>query len=790
MTDSEKEQDNTNQMPDDSNISHNEPPSPSPESILKHVSAMLSNKNSNEPPLSRPSKRDVEFCKVWADYWRYVIGVNVIPADTRNKITVIGWKKYKNSSVPNWQHEQWIKDGAFAKGMALIPGRAWHRNDKIGQYLVCLDADRWNAILEICTRNGKTIPLQELAQKFLVEQHKDNTDKAHIYFYSPIPFPKKSPDSILGLEVKGLGEHGIVYCSPSTHKNGYPYEIIGTIQPITLNTIQARELVQHLNQICIEYGVQYLDKVSIIDRSLKDMVKTLTINHTIKVHLGQRHSTLISLADSLLFNHLAGGKKNESQLKNFFDRVNEELCDPPLSWVERDSIWESALDFVDRIGTHVRANIKKSVNNENESGNDLVVSMAEKIMRNHTFATMNDSGEIYYYDVHRGVYIQGGEVLVETKAEEYENRISTIKVAEIANKIRRRTYVSRTEFDKDLEVFNLKNGLYNFKADRFTPHTADYLSIVQLPINYDPNAKCRNVLRFLGQVLRPKDVFTVLQLFGYCLYRTAKYEKAGMFCGIGDNGKGTLIKLFERFLGDQNVSHASIQELNNDRFAIADLHGKLANVCADLKAEKLTNTGTFKMLVSGDTIRAQKKHGQPFDFRNTSKQIFSANEIPESSDQTYAYFKRWLVFLFDKIFQGEDKDINLIDKLSTDEELSGLLNLAIIGLRYLIKENSFLRVDDVNTVQREYNKNANVMEDFLDNQCRTDLTDRNNYTICRDLYHSYILHCKHSNKPPVSDNVFGSHLIAKGIRKERRMLNRIREYCYVGISVSNDGSIA
>jgi putative DNA primase/helicase len=141
-------------------------------------------------------------------------------------------------------------------------------------------------------------------------------------------------------------------------------------------------------------------------------------------------------------------------------------------------------------------------------------------------------------------------------------------------------------------------------------------------------------------------VFTVLQLFGYCLCRTAKYEKAVMCCGPGDNGKGTLIKLFQSFLGDRNVSHASIQELNNDRFAAADLHGKLANVCADLKAERLTNTGNFKMLVSGDTIRAQRKHGQPFDFRNIAKLIFSANEIPESDDQTYAYFKRWIILLF------------------------------------------------------------------------------------------------------------------------------------------------
>jgi hypothetical protein len=57
-----------------------------------------------------------------------------------------------------------------------------------------------------------------MAHKFIVEQHKDNLEKAHIYFYSPIPFPKKSSDSILGLEVKGVGEHGIAYCAPSIHQ--------------------------------------------------------------------------------------------------------------------------------------------------------------------------------------------------------------------------------------------------------------------------------------------------------------------------------------------------------------------------------------------------------------------------------------------------------------------------------------------------------------------------------------------------------------------------------------------
>jgi hypothetical protein len=154
-----------------------------------------------------------------ADFWRCNIGVNVIPANKRKKCPNIQWKQYQDCPIPDWQYKRWIKDNAFSKGMAVIPWRAWHRKDKIGQYLICLDADKQKAIEELCTRNGKTISLQGLAQKILVEQHNDNADKAHIYFYSPIPFPKKSADSILGLEIKGLGGHGIIFCSPSIHKD-------------------------------------------------------------------------------------------------------------------------------------------------------------------------------------------------------------------------------------------------------------------------------------------------------------------------------------------------------------------------------------------------------------------------------------------------------------------------------------------------------------------------------------------------------------------------------------------
>ena len=174
-----------------------------------------------------------------ADFWRYDIGVNVIPADTVNKKPMVSWFEWQDKPIPEQLHNAWKEQGAFSQGIAIIPGKVWHNENKKDLYFVFMDADTQKAIDELCTLSDKITSLQELSKKFLVEQHKDNHQKAHIYFYSPISFPKKNADSTIGLEVKGLGEHGIAFCFPSTHKNGMPYEIIGTIQPVTLTIEQS-----------------------------------------------------------------------------------------------------------------------------------------------------------------------------------------------------------------------------------------------------------------------------------------------------------------------------------------------------------------------------------------------------------------------------------------------------------------------------------------------------------------------------------------------------------------------
>jgi hypothetical protein len=327
------------------------------EQILDNLLVLTKKYGSNPLSSSFESiQKEMEYYNTWADFWRHVIGVNVIPADTRAKKTHIKWSEYQNYPIPEAQHDNWKTGGVFLKGMAVIAGKVWHRPDKLGQYFTIIDLDKTIGIEELCTGIGKTVSLDLMAQKFLIEQHKDNLEKAHVYFYSPIPFPQKSFDSKLGIEVKGLGEHGIVYCACSIHQNKDPldgtehhYEIIGVPNaPITLSLNQSVEMIQHIDGICAKYGIDYLKKDNRISR-LKPMIKSLILDPTIKISEGERHLTLLSAADSTLLMHRDKGITEEN-LKTFFMKMNRTLCIPfPLPDWEVEEIWNSAIEFTNRI---------------------------------------------------------------------------------------------------------------------------------------------------------------------------------------------------------------------------------------------------------------------------------------------------------------------------------------------------------------------------------------------------------------------------------------------------------
>ena len=61
------------------------------------------------------------------------------------------------------------------------------------------------------------------------------------------------------------------------------------------------------------------------------------------------------------------------------------------------------------------------------------------------------------------------------------------------------------------------------------------------------------------------------------------------------------------------------------------------------------------------------------------------DQIPSVSKNEFAYFRRWILIQFLHQFKGKADNKYLFDELNTEEELSGLLNLALKALKGLLK---------------------------------------------------------------------------------------------------------
>jgi putative DNA primase/helicase len=320
----------------------------------------------------------------------------------------------------------------------------------------------------------------------------------------------------------------------------------------------------------------------------------------------------------------------------------------------------------------------------------------------------------------------------------------------------------------------------NIHTSEFKEHSPDHYFLSVVPYNYDKKAQCPTIIKFLRDVLRHEDIGTIFRLIGYCLLRDCRFQRAVMLYGKGANGKGTLLDLVTAFLGIDNCSHRSLQSIDTNRFAIADLYGKMANTYADLKSMKLSETGNFKMAVAGDWVEGEFKFKNAFKFRNKAKLWFSANEIPESEDKSDAFYRRLLIFHFDKQWLYGKEDVDLFKKLTTPEELSGLLNVALVSLSRLVKEGGF-HDQTIEEIRRDYEIHTNDVNAFLYEECIVDITNSDYSTLATDAYAAYVNFCVKRNTRPIDMAPFGKRLADKGIYNQRHKIGGQSDHYYDGM---------
>jgi putative DNA primase/helicase len=205
-------------------------------------------------------------------------------------------------------------------------------------------------------------------------------------------------------------------------------------------------------------------------------------------------------------------------------------------------------------------------------------------------------------------------------------------------------------------------------------------------------------------------------------------------------------------LGPENVASEPLETLTSNRFSVAELYGKLANVVADLPSTPLRYTGIFKQLTGGDSIRAEKKNQHPFTFVNEAKLIFSCNEPPQVDDRTTAFWRRWIFVLFEQDFTGRE-DRQLVEKLLG--ESAGVFNWMVDGLKKLQAAGGFYEPEVAKVTKEDVMNRADSLRWFVSECVQEDPTGRIPKPEFYELYYRF---CGEHRVRSKSMNVIGREL--------------------------------
>lgn len=385
---------------------------------------------------------------------------------------------------------------------------------------------------------------------------------------------------------------------------------------------------------------------------------------------------------------------------------------------------------------------------------------------NYIYTTKDDiKSEMWVYD--NGIYIPQGKSFIKEFTRKILAEAFTTNLANsVIAKIEADTYIEHDNFFKTNYVYEVPvlNGVLNIITKELTPYNPQKIFFNKIPVEYNPSADCPNIIEHLHTVLKDEeDIPVLLELFGFLLLKEYRIEKAVMFVGSGRNGKSKTIELMKRFIGVENCSSLPLRALHEESFSLSELFGKMANLSADLSKTDLKETGVIKALIGRDLIQAKRKYLRDLNFVNYAKMIFAANELPKIYDTTDGFWTKWVLIEFPYKFVTQEqynqltpeekpkhKIINpdIIEQLTTPEELSGLLNLALEHLETLLKNKDFSYSKSTAEVKDMWIRQSDSFTAFCYDHLEDDLNGVISKKELRFNFHKY---CKKHKVPGASD---------------------------------------
>jgi phage/plasmid-associated DNA primase len=169
---------------------------------------------------------------------------------------------------------------------------------------------------------------------------------------------------------------------------------------------------------------------------------------------------------------------------------------------------------------------------------------------------------------------------------------------------------------------------------------------------------------------------------------------------------------------------------------------------------------TLKALTGGDKRQVDVKHEEPFEMENDAKLAFAANNPPRFDEETDAVADRLLTIELPYRFANDEDgdkapipERRLMRELTSDEELSGLLNKAIEGLQR-IRDRGCFSIEE-NTTARDRFESYQADADSIVGFASRCLKNEQGFAMPKSaVYSAYTEYCDEHEHTPAERAAF------------------------------------